>query len=157
MLVRGLTNEQSWRSYHAGFRPCSRQPSERPRDNGEIVQYMLIMSEEESARATQEGGDCGKPDSDAAKTLQLWLEEMGRRGVLGLGERLESVSTATTIRVRDGETLVADGPFGETKEHIAGFHLINCANLDEAIEIASTHPCTVYGGVIEIRPVFVWT
>jgi hypothetical protein len=51
---------------------------------------------------------------------------------------------------------VADGPFGETKEHIAGFNVINCADLDEAIEIASTHPCAVHGGVIEIRPVFVW-
>lgn len=120
------------------------------------MQYMLIMSEEESARATQDGGDCRELDSEAAKTLELWLEEMGRRGVLGLGERLESVSTATTIRVRDGETLVADGPFGETKEHVAGFHLINCTDLDEAIEIASSHPCVLYGGVIEIRPVFVW-
>jgi hypothetical protein len=117
---------------------------------------MLIMSEDESAQPSFEGGDCADPDSAAAKTLVQWLEENERRGVLGLGERLESPNTATTVRVQDGETLVADGPFGETKEHIAGFHLIDCADLDEAIEIASTHPCAVYGGIIEIRPVFIW-
>jgi hypothetical protein len=84
------------------------------------------------------------------------LDEMKRRGVLlGVGERLETIDLATTIRVHDGETLVADGPFGETKEHVAGFDIINCADLDEAIEIAAKHPCAVYGGVIEIRPVFV--
>jgi hypothetical protein len=118
---------------------------------------MLIMSEDESAQSKREGGDCADPASAAATTLAEWLQEMERRGVLDVGERLESISSATTVRVHDGETLVADGPFGETKEHIAGFNIINCADLDEAIEIASTHPCTVYGGVIEIRPVFVWT
>ncbi|HEY1831915.1 MAG TPA: YciI family protein [Acidimicrobiales bacterium] len=117
---------------------------------------MLIMAEDESAQPTFEGGDCADPASAAAKTLAEWLEENERRGVLDRGERLQSTSTATTIRVHDGETLVADGPFGETKEHIAGIHLIDCADLDEAIEIASGHPCAVYGGVIEIRPVFIW-
>jgi hypothetical protein len=117
---------------------------------------MLIMAEDESAQATLEGGDCADPTSAAGKSLASWLGEYEPRGVLGLGERLEPPATATTIRVHDGETLVADGPFGETKEHVAGFHLIDCADLDEAIEIASTHPCAVYGGVIEIRPVYIW-
>ena len=120
------------------------------------MRYMLIMSEDESARSKLEAGDCADPDSAAAGTLAEWLEEMERREVLDIGERLESVSTATTVRVHDGETLVADGPFGETKEHVAGFNVIDCADLDEAIEIASSHPCAVFGGVIEIRPVFVW-
>jgi len=60
------------------------------------------------------------------------------------------------VRVHDGETLVTDGPFGETKEHVAGIHMINCADLDEAIEIAAKHPCALFGGVIEIRPVYVF-
>ena len=120
------------------------------------MKYMLIMSEDESALSTLEAGDCADSESAAGRVLAEWLEEMERRGVLDVGERLEPVSTATTVRVHNGESLVADGPFGETKEHIAGFNVINCADLDEAIEIASTHPCTVHGGVIEIRPVFVW-
>jgi hypothetical protein len=120
------------------------------------VEYMLIMSVDESARSTLEAGDAADSESPAGRTLARWLTEMKRRGVLGFGERLESTSTATTVRVHDGETLVADGPFGETKEHVAGFHIINCADLDEAIGIACSHPCTVHGGVIEIRPVYVW-
>lgn len=120
------------------------------------MKYMLIMAEDESAPPKHEAGDCGEPGTQAAATLAKWLDEMGRRGVLDVGERLESVATATTVRLQDGETLVSDGPFVETKEHVAGFHLINCSNLDEAIEIAAAHPCTVYGGVIEIRPVYIW-
>jgi hypothetical protein len=119
------------------------------------VRYMLIMSEDESLRSTKSAGDCRVDGTEAAESLTSWLDEMGRRGVLGVGERLETVDLATTVRVQDGETLIADGPFGETKEHVAGFHLINCSDLDEAIEIAAKHPCTVFGGVIEIRPVFV--
>jgi hypothetical protein len=120
------------------------------------MKYLFIMSEDESLRSDLETGDCRDEDSAAAQALTDWLDVMGRRGVLDVGERLEPISTATTVRVHQGETLVADGPFGETKEHIAGFHLINCADLDEAIEIASSHPCPLFGGVIEIRPVFVW-
>ena len=120
------------------------------------MKYMLIMSEDESALSTLEAGDCADSGRRRARVLAEWLEEMDRRGVLDVGERLAPVSTATTVRVHNGESLVADGPFGETKEHIAGFNVINCADLDEAIEIASTHPCTVHGGVMEIRPVFVW-
>jgi hypothetical protein len=117
---------------------------------------MLIMSEDESLHATNPAGDCRVSETEASAALTSWWEEMDRRGVLGIGERLESVDLATTIRVSDGETLVADGPFGETKEHVAGFHLINCTDLDEAIEIAAKHPCALFGGVIEIRPVFVF-
>lgn len=120
------------------------------------MKYMLIMSEDESLRSTKSAGDCRVDGTEASESLTSWLDEMKRRGVLlGVGERLETIDLATTIRVHDGETLVADGPFGETKEHVAGFDIINCADLDEAIEIAAKHPCAVYGGVIEIRPVFV--
>jgi hypothetical protein len=117
---------------------------------------MLIMSEDESIQPDKEAGDCGIVGSEAQVALKTWLDEMGRRGVLDIGQRLESTSLATTVRVHQGETLVTDGPFGETKEHVAGIHMINCADLDEAIEIAAKHPCTLFGGVIEIRPVYVF-
>ena len=67
-------------------------------------------------------------------------EEMGARGVLQGGERLRPTTDATTVRVRDGEVLTSDGPFAETKEQMGGFYLVDCADLDEAIEIASKIP-----------------
>ena len=66
---------------------------------------------------------------------------------------LWEVSDASTVRVRDGEVLVADGPFAETKEQIAGFYIIDCADLDEAIEIAARNPGARHG-TIEVRPVW---
>jgi len=67
------------------------------------------------------------------------------------GSRLSPVSDATTVRVRGGEVLLGDGPFAETKEQIAGFDVIECADLDEAIEVASKHPVARFGAV-ELRP-----
>jgi hypothetical protein len=74
----------------------------------------------------------------------------------GRGRRLDGnvlapPSAATTIRVRDGELLVSDGPFAETKEVIVGYDLLECADLDEAIEVASKHPMA-WAGMIELRP-----
>ena len=65
-----------------------------------------------------------------------WAEEMDGRGVRLLGRELDLPETAATVRVRGGETLVTDGPFAETKEFIAGFDILECADLDEAIEVA---------------------
>ncbi|HVB05836.1 MAG TPA: YciI family protein [Acidimicrobiales bacterium] len=80
-----------------------------------------------------------------------WVEEMEGRGVRLLGRELDLPATAATVRVRDGERLVADGPFVETKEFIAGFDVLECADLDEAIEVAAKHPSSWFRS-IEIRP-----
>ena len=77
---------------------------------------------------------------------------MEGRGVVRGGAGLRPPREATTVRVRDDEMLLTDGPFAETKEQIGGFVLIECADLDEAIEIAGKHPAASYG-TIEIRPV----
>ena len=90
---------------------------------------------------------------DTREALGSWLAEHERRGVLIAGERLRPVAEATTLSVRDGETLIADGPFAETKEQVAGFDLIECADLDEAMAIAAGHPAARLGSV-EIRPVW---
>jgi hypothetical protein len=82
-----------------------------------------------------------------------WAEEMDAKGVRKFGSALRSTSTATTVRVRDGETLTADGPFAETKEQILGFDLIECDDLDQAIEVAAKHP-VIAAGSIEIRPLW---
>ena len=97
----------------------------------------------------------GRPAPDALAVMQRecpgWVEEMDGRGVRLLGRELNLPETASTVRVRDGETLVSDGPFTETKEFIAGFDVLECADLDEAIEVASRHPSSWFQ-TIEIRP-----
>lgn len=80
-----------------------------------------------------------------------WVSEQERRGARLIGNRLADTTDATTVRIRDGEVLVTDGPFAETREQIGGFDLIECANLDEALEIARQHPVAALG-TIEIRP-----
>jgi hypothetical protein len=94
-----------------------------------------------------------------AETQQRILQEyvaldevMKAKGILAGGEGLEAVSTATTVRVRDGKRSVTDGPFAETKEALGGFYVIECENLDEAIEWAAQVPDARQGSV-EIRPV----
>ena len=68
------------------------------------------------------------------------------------GEALQPVETATTVRIRNGKILTTDGPFAETKEHLGGFYVVDCENLDEAMEFARAVP-DVKRGSIEIRPV----
>ena len=69
---------------------------------------------------------------------------MDARGVRLLGNGLEGLETARTVRVRDGETLVSDGPFADTKEYIGGLDILDCESLDEAIEVAAKHPVSWY-------------
>ena len=79
-------------------------------------------------------------------------EEGRKAGVIVAGEGLEPTSSATTVRVRDGERVLSDGPFAETKEQLGGFYLLDCANLDEAIDWAARIPGAASGSV-EVRPV----
>ncbi|HEY0448834.1 YciI family protein [Actinophytocola sp.] len=92
-----------------------------------------------------------KPDELDA---QPWVDEMTRRGIRSAGNRLQDPADATTVRVRDGLLMVTDGPFAETKEQIGGFDIVDCADLDEAIEVASKHPMAKLG-MVEVRPF--WT
>jgi len=85
------------------------------------------------------------------RELPGWAEEVKGRGVYLLGRELDLPQTAATVRVRDGETLVADGPFAETKEFIAGFNVLECASLDEAIEVSAKCPISWFQA-LEIRP-----
>jgi hypothetical protein len=94
-----------------------------------------------------------EPDTDPTPLpdIEEWVTSNDQSGRRLQGHRLAPTSAATTVRVRDGELLLTDGPFAETKEWIAGFDLIECADLDEAITMASTHPMARQGR-IEIRP-----
>ena len=112
------------------------------------MKYMLIHCIDESAERARRAPE----GSEGAPSIESWLEEMEGRGVLLHGDRLRYVSDATTVQVRHHGLLVSDGPFAETKEQIAGYDVIDCADLDEAIEVASKHP-TAWYGTVEVRPV----
>ncbi|NUO56983.1 MAG: hypothetical protein HOV71_31560 [Hamadaea sp.] len=95
----------------------------------------------------------GDPDPDTANEPDIdeWVATNDAKGRRLQGHVLAPASAATTVRVRNGQLLISDGPFTETKELIVGYDLIECADLDEAIEVARTHPMA-RGGRIEIRP-----
>jgi hypothetical protein len=115
-----------------------------------MMKYLLIHCADESI-AFDPQNDCRIPGTPAARALETWLSDLTARGVLLDGARLRPVSDATTVQVREGSLLVSDGPFAETKEQVAGYDVIDCADLDEAIEIASRHPSASIG-TIEVRP-----
>ena len=94
-----------------------------------------------------------QPETDeaAVPSIEQWVADTHDKGRAIMGERLADATTATTVRVRGGELLLTDGPFAETKEVICGFDILECADLDEAIEIASKHPMAKFGR-IELRP-----
>jgi hypothetical protein len=97
--------------------------------------------------------DPDRPDREipGAPDVEDWVKDNDAKGVRLIGERVRPESDATTVRVRDGEVLLTDGPYVETKDLIAGFDVLECADLDEAVEVASRHPMAWYG-VIELRP-----
>jgi hypothetical protein len=90
-----------------------------------------------------------------AQAYGALTQEMQERGALVAGEGLYPTQTATTVQVRDGERSVTDGPFAETKEQLGGFYVLDCKDLDEAIEWAAKIPGAQFGSV-EIRPVMVF-
>jgi hypothetical protein len=110
------------------------------------MKYVLLICDDETVSPSNE-------ELEADPVHQAWLADLDRRGGRLVGARLRPVVDATTVRVRDGETLVSDGPFAETKDFVGGFVIVECADLDEAIQIASGHPYARWGGV-EIRPVW---
>jgi hypothetical protein len=108
------------------------------------MRYMLLMC--------GDGPEEPSPDEIAAMPeMVAWLRGLQERGVPHRGTRLRPPSEAVTVRVRDDVVLVSDGPFADTKEHIGGYGLVECADLDEAIEVAAGHPNAV-GYAVEIRP-----
>ena len=88
---------------------------------------------------------------DRIEPVDPWVAEMDGRGVRLYGSELEPPGSARTVRMREKHAIVTDGPFAETKEQIAGFDVLECADLDEAIEVASRHPMARLG-ILEVRP-----
>jgi len=109
------------------------------------MKYLMLVCADRSVELPAEEAATIGPEA------QAWVNEMERRGVRLQGQELADVQDATTIRVRGGEVVIADGPFAETKEQIGGFDILDCADLDEAIEVAAQHPVARFGS-LELRP-----
>jgi len=84
-----------------------------------------------------------------------YTEELRQAGAYVAGDALQPIETATTVRVRDGEQLLTDGPFAETKEQLGGYYLVDVDSIDEALQWAAKIPSARYGS-IEVRPVVVF-
>ena len=118
------------------------------------MKFMMLVCVDPAGFADDEAADTAENgDADNMGSFP-WLDDVVARGIRLHGDRLRPAEEAKTVLVRDGEVLVSDGPFAETKEQIAGYDVIDCANLDEAIEVASKHPMA-WAGMIELRPFWV--
>jgi hypothetical protein len=115
------------------------------------MKYAFTIYGDETQRASA-SEEQQQAMSQAYATL---TQEMQEKGVLVAGDGLYPTPTATTVRVRDGERNVTDGPFAETKEQLGGFYVLDVKDLDEAIEWAAKIPGSQFGSV-EIRPVMVF-
>jgi hypothetical protein len=115
------------------------------------MQYIcLIYGDEQSFQ--------GMGDEDRNQVMADYMaftESIGKSGNLVAGDALQPTTTATTVRVRNGETLVTDGPFAETKEQLGGYYVIDAKDADEALAIAARIPGAQHGS-IEVRPVVVF-
>jgi hypothetical protein len=115
---------------------------------GAGMRYMLLIYGDEQAQA-------GMSEADAAVQYEAYnnfTKSIVDRGLMQGGDALQPTSTATTVRVRNDETLTTDGPFAETKEQLGGFYIVDCKDLDEAIATAARIP-GARDGSIEVRPV----
>jgi hypothetical protein len=103
------------------------------------VRYLMLVCVDESV--------------EVSALPTAWVQEMDGRGIRQFGSRLRPISDATTVQVRGGEVLLSDGPFAETKEQMGGFDVLDCKDLDEAIEVAAKIP-GARDGSIEVRPIW---
>lgn len=108
------------------------------------MKYMLLVYMDEQAMSDEERQHC------YVESAQL-TQDLNARGQYVAAGPLHSVATATSVRVRDGQRVVTDGPFAETREQLGGYYVVEAKDLDEAMAIAERIPPARYG-TIEIRP-----
>ena len=111
------------------------------------MKYMLLICTDpkDAPKSAEEG-------AQLSEEYGKYTQELINASVLVAGDPLHGAETATTVRVRKGETLTSDGPFAETKEHLAGYYIVDVADLDQAIAWAAKIPGAATGS-IEVRPV----
>jgi hypothetical protein len=115
------------------------------------MQYMCLIYGDEQSRLGMNETDRNQMIGDYG----AFTESIQQSGNMLAGDALQPTTTATTVRVRNGETLVTDGPFAETKEQLGGYYLIDAKDVDEALAIAARIPGARHGS-IEVRPVMVF-
>ena len=115
------------------------------------MRYLLLIYAEEPTQTVPE--DVMAAESEG---YNAFTKDIRDRGIFEAGEALHPTSSATTVRVKDGQTVTTDGPFAETKEALGGFYLVNAKDLDEAIELAAKIP-GARNGSIELRPIMEFT
>jgi hypothetical protein len=113
------------------------------------MRYLMIHCFDESTVDFEDDDSPAALEEDRA--IGAWDAEMKARGIMVGGGRLRPTGYATTVQVRGGEVLVSDGPFAETKEQMAGYTILDCTDLDQAIDVASRHPTALFG-TFELRP-----
>ena len=112
------------------------------------MEYLMLIYSNEN-----DDPNPGTPEGDKFMgAYYAFTEEVQQKKLMLGSNALQPVATATTVRVRDGKTQTTDGPFAETKEQLGGYYLLDCKDLDEAIEYAAKIPSAVHG-TVEIRPV----
>jgi hypothetical protein len=112
------------------------------------MQYMLVIYNDQTALAEASADEVRAH----VAAFAAFTKELIDRGIFQGGSPLRPVASATTVRVRDNETLVTDGPYVETKEQLAGYFVVDCIDLDDAIAVAAKVPSALTGA-IEVRPV----
>jgi hypothetical protein len=112
---------------------------------------LLICSEQPPQPSAETEAEVASQDDGDDDDIQSWFAEIDKRGSRLIGSQVSLPADAATVRVREGEVIVSDGPFAETKEWMAGFDVIECASMAEAVEIAALHPVAAYG-MVEVRP-----
>ena len=112
------------------------------------MRYLLLIYTAEPTEAMSD--ETMGSEQAAYGAFTAWTRE---KGILEAGEALAPTATATTVRVRDGRTITTDGPFAETKEQLGGFYLVDCRDIDEAIDAAARIPGATHGSV-EVRPIW---
>jgi hypothetical protein len=119
------------------------------------VKYAALLTNSADDIAAWEQMSREEAAASRGEEVPKWealFNELGPTGVLGTGYELDSPRTARTVRVREGETIVTDGPFAETKEQLGGLMVLDCEDLDQAIGIAARIPLA-FTGSVELRPV----
>ena len=115
------------------------------------MQFLCLIYEDESLMSTRSDEENGKMFND----YRAFTEEVQTANSFVAGDALLPTNTATTVRIRNNETMVTDGPFAETKEQLGGYYLLECENLDEALKWAAKIPSAKFGS-IEVRPIMVF-
>ena len=116
------------------------------------MKYAILIFDEETAHPSPNPPDPAEWAA-VAEEYNKYTEMLRDQGLYLGGEALQPNPTATTIRIRDGQTITTDGPFAETKEALGGFYLVEARDLDHALQLAAACPGAKFGS-IEVRPVF---